>query len=619
MSDNNSSLSINHIASFLATTKLFENIPHDILTEIAHELKITYIASGDVLFEQNESADSLYVIMYGFLNVLKEQTKNKKKVVAKLGPGSVVGEIACIINVTRTATVYAVRDSILLQMTRNTFNSFMEKYPSAMMGITRQCVERLISPKSINFTKTTCFTLIPASNCSKINEFSQRFIKKIAQYGESILLTQDLFDEIHGKGAAQTPLDSAKSAEIISWIHEMESKYSFIIYVAESLDPWALRCIRQADKIVLVGELNDIPDLNSLEEIVFKNESMKVSNVDLVLLASSSLKLALGTRDWWIHRDIDQHYNIREGNEADFNRVMRILTGNGLGLVMSGGGSNALAHIGLIRALEELNIPIDYISGTSMGGIIGGLLAMELDYKSIIKVLTNVFYSFTAKIDYTLPISALLKGRLLGSLMRESYGEETRIEDLWLKFFCVSTNISTNELCVHENSLLWKAIRSSVSLPAIFPAVHDEKQLIYVDGGVLNNLPVDIMQDRINGGKIIASSVNIKKETSILPFEDDTTSGWYLFLKHVLIPKLWKSNNAPKKDFINIASVIHNSISLASNKHQQKMLARADYPIVIDIKSFGLLNFKPMQEIIDIGYKQAMENLRNTDLIKIKK
>lgn len=615
MSQPGNSLTTEQIAEFLSTTDLFEKISIDVLTEMAKEFKIMYLAGDEVLFHQNELADSLYLVMYGFLHVLKEQSDGKKRIIAELGSGSAVGEIACLVDVTRTATIYAVRDSILLQMTRQVFDGFLQKYPMAMMGVARQSVERLIMPVNHAIkSRISCFTLIPSSNFSGIESFSQLFVEKLSHYGETLLLNEAQFDKIHGKGSAQTSLDSAKSAEIISWIHTLESTYRYIVYVASETGHWAARCLRQADKIILVAQYADSTRLNDLERSVFVKKSEKPSNVELVILADSSLKFASGTSNWFAQRHISQHYNLRMDRSSDISRFIRLVSGHGLGLVLSGGGATALAHLGVIRAIEELEIPLDYIAGTSMGALIGGVLALDLDYRTLVQNIERVFREFSSHVDYTLPVSAMLKAKVLKNLMRDSYGEDTKIEDLWQKYFCVSTNISTSEIAVHDHSLLWKAIRSSISLPGVFPAVHDEFNRIHVDGGILNNLPVDVMKERINGGKIIASSLKINQKISSQEYEEDTTSGWYLFVKHKLLPRLTGGRERPKKTFIPIERVILDSMLLGSNKHQEAMVAKADYNVLIDIKSYGLLNFKPLREIMDIGYRQALIALDHSDL-----
>lgn len=615
MTKKTNTLSIDSIAKFLSTTELFKNIPLPILKEIALSFQIIHLAGDEILFHEKDHGDSLYVVMYGYLQATHLLDNGQNTIIGELGSGSVIGEIACLIDIPRTATICAVRDSILLKMNRDTFDSLLQKHPHAIMGITRQCINRLVAPKQSPLS-ITYFTLIPAGSFSNLINFSHIFVEKLSKYGNTLLLTEEIFDEIHGKGAAQTPLDSAKSTEIISWLHEQESKYRFIVYVTKELSAWSERCLRQADKIFLIGQLNESPQLNNLEQLAFIKKSNISSNIELVLLTDKSIKFASGVKNWLLNRPVVQHYNIRLNKENDLNRFIRLITGNALGLVLAGGGATAIGHMGVIRVLEELNIPIDYIAGTSMGAMIGATLALEMDYQSIINLMDYVFNKFCSNLDYTLPVSSLLKARVLGSLMREAYGEDTLIEELWQKFFCTSTNISCNELHIHEESLLWRAVRSSCSLPAILPPLHDQNNHIHVDGGILNNMPVDIMQERINRGKILASSLKINPKISTIKFEEDTASGWYLFVKHILLPKFKRNRMEQTKDFVSIATVIHDSMILGSDKHQKAMIERADYNIILDIDDFGLLNFKAMREIIDIGYQQAENILQENDLVK---
>lgn len=607
------------IVNFLTTTELFAGISTEVLNEIVQELQITYLAGGDVLFNETEVGDALYVVMYGFLHALKQQDDGNQKIIAELGAGSIVGEIACLINTPRTATIYAVRDSILLKMNREMFDNFLKKYPIAMMGITRQSIQRLVAPnKHSKKSRITCFTLIPSSDFSDINHFSAIFVEKLSQYGDTLLLSQTIFDEINGSGASQTPPESSKNAEIMNWIQDLESKYRFIVYVADKFSPWSSRCLRQADKILLVGQLSDSPHLNEIEKNLFTNKNIKRCNVELALLSDTSMLFATGVKNWLQQRDIVRHYNLRVDKETDMARFIRLITGNGIGLVLGGGGAPAFSHLGVIRALEELHIPIDYVAGTSMGALISSGLGLDKNFESIMEILEDVIKRFTKKFDYTLPMSSLLKARLLGALLRESYGEETMIEELWQNFFCVSTDLSCNELCIHQDGLLWKAVRSSISLPAIFPALTDKDNHLHVDGAILNNLPVDIMKEKINGGRIIASSLAISNKISPLAYEDDTVSGWHLFLKYVVLPKIWPSRQQQKKQFLTIAAVIQDSMTLSSHRHQQAMVNLADYNVLLDSGNFGLMDFKQMSKLTELGYQKAMQYFEQTDLISIK-
>jgi NTE family protein len=610
-------ISEKQIVSFLATTEIFSSLPEKKLKELASHIEVCYLPGEQILFNQYSSTNCFYIVMFGHLEAIQTQDGNKHVLLGEMAPGSVIGEIAFLIDVKRRATIYAVRDSILLKIAHTSCDELIRKYPEVFLRITQHSIKRLIhSHRPQVKRKTTYFTLVPASNYQDLLSFSELFVKQLECFGKTIFLSSTYFDMIHGKEASQMSLDSAKSAEIMTWLHQLEEEYQFIVYMADKHDDWAERCIRQSDKILLIADHADSHQLNELETYIFKADKNKESKVHLVLVYPSAITLPSHTNKWFKNRYIKQYYNIRKGNAKDLSRFTRLITGNGVGLVLGGGGARALAHIGLIKALEELEIPIDYIGGTSMGALIGACLALELDYNFLSTSLLESIGQFAKKRDYTLPLSALFKGKLLTKLLEDCYGNSTTIENLWIKYFCISTNLSLYQLNVHDSDLLWKAVRCSISLPAIFPAMHNQENHILVDGGVLNNLPVDIMEQLINHGQIISSSLKVQENVINGELENDTCSGWYLFLKHILLPKIWPKAENQKKQFVTINQAIVNSITLASLNHQKLMQTRANYNVIMDIGDYGLLEFEKMHKIIDIGYSQALAALENTPLIK---
>lgn len=619
MMTKNNIISQKQIVSFLATTDIFSSLPEKKLKQFASNIEVCYLAGEQVLFNQDSSTNFFYIVMFGHLEAIQEQEGNKHVLLGEMAPGSVIGEIAFLIDVKRRATVYAVRDSILLKIAHTSCDELIHKYPEVFLKITQHSIKRLINTnRNYIKRKTTYFTLVPASHYEDLLSFSELFIKHLEHFGKTIVLSSTYFDMIHGKDASQTSLDSAKSSEILTWLHQLEEEYQFIVYMAHKQDTWAERCIRQSDKIILIADHADSHQLNDLENRIFKADKNKESKVHLVLLYPSSITLPSHTNKWFKNRYIKQYYNIRKGHSKDISRFTRLSTGNGIGLVLGGGGARGLAHIGLVKALEELDIPIDYIGGTSMGALIGACLALELDFNYLSTTFLDNITRFGNKRDYTLPLSAIFKGKLLTKLLQDTFGNDTTIENLWIKYFCISTNLSLYQLNVHDSELLWNAVRCSISLPAIFPAMHNTENHILVDGGVLNNLPVDIMEQLINHGQIISSSLKVKENVIHGEFENETSSGWYLFLKHILLPKIWPKAALTHKQFVSINQAIVNSITLASLNHQKLMQTRANYNVIMDIGNFGLLEFEKMHKIIDIGYSQALATLENTPLIKSK-
>src|SRR5262249_41230086 len=121
-------------------------------------------------------------------------------------------------------------------------------------------------------------------------------------------------------------------------------------------------------------------------------------------------------------------------NRGDIARVARLLTGRGIGLTLSGGGARGFAHIGVMRALNEANIPIDAVGGTSIGAIIAGGVAAGWNYEEMVFHIKRTFVETNPINDYVFPLVALTAGRKVSRLLRQEFGE-VQIEDLPLPYF----------------------------------------------------------------------------------------------------------------------------------------------------------------------------------------
>ena len=215
-----------------------------------------------------------------------------------------------------------------------------------------------------------------------------------------------------------------------------------------------------------------------------------------------------------------------------------------VGLVLSGGGAKGLAHIGVIKALEENHIPIDYITGTSMGAIIGGLYAcgystdeMEMLFKSEDFKLwssgvipTKYIYYFKKlddnpsfldldfakkedKLKLSLPTSLIHSGQMDFAFMQLFSPANTLGNDdfdkLFVPFRCVATDIYRNEQVVLRKGDLGSAIRASMTFPFYFKPIEIDNVLLF-DGGLVNNFPVDVMTENFHPDIIIGSAVDFK-------------------------------------------------------------------------------------------------------------
>jgi predicted acylesterase/phospholipase RssA len=304
-------------------------------------------------------------------------------------------------------------------------------------------------------------------------------------------------------------------------------------------------------------------------------------------------------------RDIQEHYHVKLANKKDFLRLARILSNRSVGLALGGGAAKGIAHIGVIRALEEAGIPIDMVAGASMGSVIGAYYAMGNDYHSMLELCEKLFVDINPFTDYTLPIISLVKGKKLERMGKLAYGD-CNIEDLWLNFFCVSTNLTTSSLKIHHRGLLRDAVRTSSAIPGVVAPVFHQGE-VYVDGGVINSLPGDIIGQQ--AGRVIV--------VEVIPNLD-------LSVKTDQVPSLWKilwSKLLPFKKSIkvpNILEIMFSTVMTGSFMAAKSVKSNAALCLTPPLKEIGFLDFKKMKKAAEIGYnytKQLLEQIDNEALL----
>jgi NTE family protein/lysophospholipid hydrolase len=177
-----------------------------------------------------------------------------------------------------------------------------------------------------------------------------------------------------------------------------------------------------------------------------------------------------------------------------------------------------------------------------------------------------------------------------------SFGE-TRIEDLWLPYFAVSSNLTTAGMVVHETGPAWEANRASCSLPGIAVPVVAGTHLL-VDGGIVNNLPGDVMRLKCGGGPVIA--VDVSPEEDVGMKEPGFPSQWRLFWNRVL----------PGQRRIGVPGIIDilmRTTMLASANRTSLVRRSVDLYLRPPIDTFGMLEFERMEELVECGYRYTLE------------
>jgi CRP-like cAMP-binding protein/predicted acylesterase/phospholipase RssA len=572
------------------------------LQDIEDETEWIYLPQGKVLFHQGDPGDSFFLVISGRLHAVVQSRSGNERVVGEVRRGETVGEMAMFTGENRSATVYATRNSELVKFSKWAFERIIALHPNIMMRMTQTIIKRLQKTHSSSQIANPVMnvTVVAASPDVPLTDFSNRLVTALSAFGKTLHLHSKRLDNLLGiPGMAQTPEDAPNNIRLAAWLDEQETQYRVILYEADMFpSPWTKRCIQQADRILIVAQADADPTPGKIERALLgPGKSMTKAQRTLVLLHPDGDRLPSDSGRWLAVRQVETHHHLRWDTDTDFERLARFLSGKAIGLVLGGGGARGCAHVGVIRALQEAGVPIDMIGGTSIGAAIAALYAMGLNYENMRRVNRKIWIDSKPFNDYTLPVMSLIKGRKFENVAKMVYGE-TLIEDLWVNYFCVSTNLTTTEVVVHRGGSLAKALRATASLPGIAVPLVDGNNLL-VDGGVLNNLPVDVMRD-LCGGTVVAINVSPEKDLSV--DYDQFPSPWKLLWDRVFGSQ--KSHNVP-----NILDLLMRTTMVGSIHQTNAVKIEADLYLQPPVDRFKLLDFKALDEIVAVGYEYAKKKL----------
>ena len=591
------------IIAFLSSTSLLRGLDGPALTAIATELEYVYLSGGRTLMREGEVGDSLYILLNGRLRIVASRPDKDETVINEIGPGETLGEMAILTGEPRSATVRAIRDCALVKFSKAAFERLVEQYPKTMMqlaGLIVQRFQQMVRSPRFEAVPST-IVLIPAGEDAPLADVARQLVTALGTMGATLHVHSQFVDDCLGRGAAQRSPDHEENSRIVAWLSEQEGRHKFVVYEPGTApSSWAARCIRQADRILLVGRADSPPVLSRLEADPL-GSGLVGAAVELVLVHPPGKTRPTGTQGWLANRRVTTHHHVRQGSGADMLRLARRLTGRSIGLVLSGGGARGLAHIGVIRALEESAFPIDVVGGTSIGGIMAGLYALGHDSRSMIELSRRGFVHMGVQplTDYTPPIVSLLSGRRAAAVLK-MFAADTQIEDLWIKYFCVSTNLTRAECLVHEDGPLYKSMMATACLPGYYPPVLADGDLL-VDGGLLNLLPADVMT-RLGVGAIIGVDVMAREDLRTDMTYKDYLSGWRL---------LWVRLNpfAQKPRMPNIFGILSRAVTVNGIYHLESVKQSLDLYLHLPVERFELGDWRSLDTIVDVGYQSAREKI----------
>ncbi|XP_007945269.1 patatin-like phospholipase domain-containing protein 7 [Orycteropus afer afer] len=601
------------------------------------------VEAGRAIYRQGDKSDCTYIVLSGRLRSVIRKEDGKKRLVGEYGRGDLIGVVEMLTHQARATTVHAVRDSELAKLPVGALTSIKRKYPQVVTRLIHLLGEKILGSLQQGTAaghqhglpmagsqwdlgkpagNLATVAIMPVSEDVPLPAFALELQHALRAIGPVLLLTSDNIKQRLGSAA----LDSVHEYRLSSWLGQQEDIHRIVLYQADStLTPWTQRCVRQADCVLIVGLGEQEPTVGQLEQML-ENTAVRAQK-QLVLLHREEGPEPAHTAEWLNMRTwcsghlhlccprrvfsrrsmpklVEMYQRVFQrppDRHSDFSRLARVLTGNAIALVLGGGGARGCSQVGIVRALAESGIPVDMVGGTSIGAFMGALYAEERNYsrmriraKQWAEDMTSML---NMVLDLTYPITSMFSGAAFNGGICAVF-KDRQIEDLWLPYFTITTDITASAMRVHTDGSLWRYVRASMSLSGYMPPLCDPKDgHLLMDGGYINNLPADVA--RSMGAKVvIAIDVGSQDETDLTNY-GDSLSGWWL---------LWKRWNplATKVKVLNMAE-IQTRLAYVCCVRQLEMVRNSDYCEYLrpPIDSYGTLDFGKFDEICEVGYQHG--------------
>lgn len=494
--------------------------------------------------------------------------------------------------------------------------------------------------------------ILPVTAGVPVSDFGSRLLAALSQVGVPsgvTLLNQAIVLNHLGRHA----FNRMGRLKLAQYLADLEEKYGMVLYVADTNvnAPWTQTCITQADCILLIGLAESSPSIGEYERFLLGMKT--TSRKELVLLHAERYLQPGLTRKWlrnrmWINgghhhiqlafrasTDTTPHsqtrrlgtairqrvqviqaeiqkytsrrvrqtplYSVDTPFKGDFHRLARRLCGRSVGLVLGGGGARGVAHVGIIRALEEAGIPIDIIGGTSIGAFIGGLYARDADvvpmYGRAKKFAGRMGSIWRFALDLTYPSASYTTGHEFNRGIFKTFGD-SQIEDFWLTFYCNTTNISKSRPEIHNSGYAWRYVRASMSLAGLIPPICDEGSML-LDGGYVDNLTVAHMKS-LGADLVFAVDVGSPDDDTPQAFGDSLSGAW------TLVNRWNPFSTIPNPPTLSDIQARLAYVSSVDALERAKTTPGCLY-MRPPIDAYGTLEFGKFDEISEVGYNYAKE------------
>lgn len=590
--------------SLLRNVESFQTLNDAILTKMARVADYHHVPRGEVLIKEGQPADNLFIVLKGRFTVLVGQTA-----IAEISMGEPIGELAFFAGGARTANVIAARNSMVMSLSRTTYDDLSAAMPALSQGILASLSRRLTrtvtdSPELRPKAGKVC-SIFPGRD----GILDARFTQRLSQAFDDIADWR-VIDETH------CPPDALNDAAALAlWLDQQETASGKLVLICS--DPartpeWCKCAADNSDTVLLVVEKTSAADgdvaPSALEQSLL-NATLR-PNIQLALYRQETSQPTTDTARWLDARDVALHHHIALDSNEDFARLGRFVRGEAVGLVLCGGGSFGTAHLGVIQALLERGHSFDFYGGTSIGAAMGGSLAIGMSTGRVMDLCDDVFVKSKVLSRVTIPKHSVFDHHRLDTALKKYFGGHN-IEDMPINFFAVATSLTKNDTAVLRRGPLWQALRASASLPGVLPAFIKEDGEVLIDGGLIDNVPITVMRGLKSGPNLVLNFLAPKPWRTKAKYTDLPT-------RRQAIASLMSPAKKGRPKAPTVMSILSRAMVVSARKLlQQTDIGRDVLLNIPPLRGMSFMDWTRGRELFDASYaqmSQAMEDVEDVNM-----
>ena len=324
------------IQDLLGGIELFAAVDPAALSQLATAAENVHLPGGELLLREGDPSDALFIVASGRLQAFVTTEEDSEMLVGEIGRGEVIGEMGILGDEPRSATVRALRDSNLLRFPKDAFVRFLHEHPEELFAINQLIIQRLRrsirADSAASSVRTIAVVPIRGENGAT---FARHLTSMFSERRTARLVGGDDVDETMSDG------------EMTRYLHELESAHDLLVYLADpSPSAWTERCLRQADRVVLVADAEADSALSETERRLLGPGGERIrARIDLVLVHPDHEGRPHRALQWLQQRPVRRHYHVRLHSRDDLQRLARSLTGMGVQVRLIQRGEDLLAQL----------------------------------------------------------------------------------------------------------------------------------------------------------------------------------------------------------------------------------------------------------------------------------